>query len=334
MATMIPLIRAACLIPHIHWLESRNRPVDAHLAEAGVPGDPVDQPERPIPLRAAMTFVRDAADREDIPDLGLRVMTGDSLSNLGAFGRVVMSGATVEAALQRAERAMPHFCTHERIELRGPPGGRRIVIAFSIGTDPAALHQAQLMSLGHCLSLLALARHEPSGEDVIQMVPHPRYGFDGLPAELRDRVSPSPDSLLVLGVDPAALALPLVHLPLLPETATPAPDWRNLRLQAEFQSCASMLIEGMIEDGNISVERLAEAAAVSVRTLQRRLAAEGNTFSSLVDAARRRAALAAIVREDTAIADVASAVGYASPSALTRAVRRWVGHPPRALRMK
>ena len=46
---MIPLIRAACLIPHINWLESRDRPVDALLAEAGVPGDPVEQPERPIP---------------------------------------------------------------------------------------------------------------------------------------------------------------------------------------------------------------------------------------------------------------------------------------------
>lgn len=334
MATMIPLIRAACLIPHIHWLESRNRPVDAHLAEAGVPGDPVGQPERPIPLRAAMTFVRDAADREGMPDLGLRVMAADSLSNLGVFGRVVMSGATVEAALQRAERAMPHFCTHERIELRGPPGARRIVIAFSIGTDPAALHQAQLMSLGHCLSLLALARHEPSGGEVIQMAPHPRHGFDALPAELRHRVSPSPDSLLVVGVDQAALALPLVCAPPPPETAAPAPDWRNLRFQAEFQSCASMLVEGMVEDGNVSVERLAIAAGVSVRTLQRRLAAEGITFSGLVDATRRRAALAGIASEATAIADVANAVGYASPSALTRAVRRWVGQPPRALRMK
>lgn len=63
---------------------------------------------------------------------------------------------------------MPHFYTHERIGFAGPPGARRIVIAFNIGTDPAALHRAQLMSLGHCLSLLALARHEPSGGEVIE----------------------------------------------------------------------------------------------------------------------------------------------------------------------
>ncbi len=334
MATMIPLIRAACLIPHILWLESRNRPVDALLAAAGVPGDPVDQPERPIPLRAAMTFVRDAAEREGLPDLGLRVMAPDSLTRLGTYGRAVLTGATIEAALQVAERAMAHFCTHERLDLRGPPGARRLVGAFTIITDPAALHQAQLMTLGHCLSLLALARYRPSVQDVVRMAPHPQFGFEALPADLRGVVRAGTDQLLVLELAETTLALPLAQ-PLTPNgAAAPGPDWRNLRAQAEFQSCASMLVEGMVEDGNISVERLAEAAAVSVRTLQRRLAAEGNTFSSLVDAARRRAALAAIVREDTAIADVASAVGYASPSALTRAVRRWVGQPPRALRMK
>ena len=329
---MIPLIRAACLIPHIHWLESRDRPVDALLAEAGVPGDPVEQPERPIPLRNAMTFVRDTADREAVPDLGLRVMGETSLAQLGVYGRVVLEGPTVEAALLRAERAMPHFCTHERIDLRGRPGARRIVCAFTITADQATLHQVQLMTLGHCLSLLTLARYRPTG-GFIQMTPHPRHGFEALPPELRSIVTAGTDSLLVLGLDETALAQPLPQLPARPQIA-PGPNWRNLRFQAEFQCCASMLAEGMVEDGNISVERLAVAAGVSVRTLQRRLAAEGMTFSGLVDAARRRAALDGIARADTAIADVANAVGYASPSALTRAVRRWVGQPPRSLRTK
>lgn len=332
MATMIPLIRAAALVPHIRWLEARDRPVDAYLADAGVPGDPVGQRERPIPLRATFNFVREAAEREGMPDLGFRVMTEESLQLLGEYGRGILASATVEQALHRAERTMPYFCTHERLELRGRRGARRVTVNFGIDVDQAALHQGQLMTAGYFCSLLSAARPKAPPVSRIQMTPHPRHGFDAMPAELRPMLAESADSTMSVQLEESVLALPLLHGVTRLHPADPAGDWPNLRLQAEFLFCARMLVEGMVEDGAVHVERLAIAAGMSVRTLQRRLAAEGITFSGLVDAARRKAALKAIAEPGTAIAEVANAVGYASPSALTRAVRRWMGQPPRALR--
>jgi AraC-like DNA-binding protein len=68
-----------------------------------------------------------------------------------------------------------------------------------------------------------------------------------------------------------------------------------------------------------------------VRTLQRRLAAEGTSFSALVEGVRREAALTGIAGP-ASMADLSAQIGYANQSSLTRAVRRWTGAPPVALR--
>lgn len=68
------------------------------------------------------------------------------------------------------------------------------------------------------------------------------------------------------------------------------------------------------------------------RTLQRRLAAEGQTFESILDDVRRRTALEVIVETDLPLCHVAALVGLAEQATLTRAVRRWCGLTPSALR--
>ncbi|MCA8880063.1 MAG: helix-turn-helix domain-containing protein [Rhodobacteraceae bacterium] len=322
-------------MPHIRWLEARDRPVDSYLAAAGVPGDPLEQSERPIPLRSAFAFLRNVAEGEGVPDLGLQVMTSASFADLGNYAQVILGGRSIEQALQRASRAMPHFCTHEWLDLRRQPGGAQVIVTFSIGTDQAALHQAQLLTLTFLFALAAVTRNPGPLAEQIRIVPHPELGFSHLPPEFGAIATPADDRVMIVSVGNGVMATPL------PRSMTPVTGpgdhdqaWRNLRDQADFRSCARMLVEGMVEDGTPDVDLLAKAAGISLRTLQRRLAAEGTSFKELVDQTRKRNALAAIAEPGTAIAEIASAVGYASPSALTRAVRRWKGKPPRALREK
>jgi AraC-like DNA-binding protein len=97
---------------------------------------------------------------------------------------------------------------------------------------------------------------------------------------------------------------------------------------------ARFLLKAMLQDGVPTIERLSESADVSVRTLQRRFAEEGTSFSELVEEVRRAAAMEALSRSDATIGDVAANVGYSRQSSLTRAVRRWTGAPPIALRAR
>jgi len=72
----------------------------------------------------------------------------------------------------------------------------------------------------------------------------------------------------------------------------------------------------------------AEAAGMSVRSLQRRLASEGLTFSQLVDEVRLEMAVPQLRDPDIRITDVAFGLGYSDPAHFTRAFSRWAGVAP------
>ena len=67
---------------------------------------------------------------------------------------------------------------------------------------------------------------------------------------------------------------------------------------------------------------------MSVRSLQRRLAEEGLTFSQLVDEVRLEMAVPQLRDRGIRITDVAFGLGYSNPAHFTRAFRRWAGVAP------
>jgi len=83
--------------------------------------------------------------------------------------------------------------------------------------------------------------------------------------------------------------------------------------------------------GHLSLEDVAGRLGIGRRTLQRTLQDNGTSFSALVDDVRRARALA-LLRSGAAVAEVAWLVGYSEPSPFVRAVKRWTGGSPSALR--
>ena len=81
-------------------------------------------------------------------------------------------------------------------------------------------------------------------------------------------------------------------------------------------------------DQRPSAGRLATASGLSLRTLQRRLAAEGTSFSALLEDIRREQALQRLAAGVGSLANLSASLGYRRQSALTRAVRHWTGGPP------
>lgn len=80
-----------------------------------------------------------------------------------------------------------------------------------------------------------------------------------------------------------------------------------------------------------TIQEIAAALAVGVRTLQRRLGDEGTRFSDVLDEARHALALQHLAT-DAAVAEVGFLLGFSEPSAFTRAFRRWTGMSPTAYR--
>jgi AraC-like DNA-binding protein len=82
------------------------------------------------------------------------------------------------------------------------------------------------------------------------------------------------------------------------------------------------------------VATVAGAAAMSPRTLQRRLADEGTTYHDLVTEVREDLARQHLRESRLSISEVAYVLGFSGASAFHRAFKRWTDETPRAYRLR
>lgn len=93
------------------------------------------------------------------------------------------------------------------------------------------------------------------------------------------------------------------------------------------------LIQRGLQQGlALSLPEVASAMAMSERKLQRLLREEGIQYRELLDEVRGELAQQLLADTDQAIARVAEQLGFDSLSAFSRAMRRWSGKTPRAMR--
>jgi AraC-like DNA-binding protein len=81
-----------------------------------------------------------------------------------------------------------------------------------------------------------------------------------------------------------------------------------------------------------TIDAVAGQLHYSVRTLCRRLEAEGTTFQAIKDEVRRDIAIQRLTQSADAIAEIAYDVGFDDPTAFHRAFRHWTGSTPAAYR--
>ena len=78
----------------------------------------------------------------------------------------------------------------------------------------------------------------------------------------------------------------------------------------------------------LNIGHAAATLGLSVRTLIRRLRAQGTSFQTLRDAARRALALRLLDRPGMTIEEISVALGFSDPANFSRAFKRWFGMPP------
>jgi AraC-like DNA-binding protein len=105
---------------------------------------------------------------------------------------------------------------------------------------------------------------------------------------------------------------------------------RRTGLAFEVQRTLASRVVG----GDTRIDTFARQLAMSGRTLQRRLAAEGVSYQQLLDDARKEAAVRYMSEPTLAICEVAYLVGYSEPAPFHRAFKRWYGVTPEVFRQK
>lgn len=103
---------------------------------------------------------------------------------------------------------------------------------------------------------------------------------------------------------------------------------RELSALGEGAPVVSHVCSLLRDDLSLTLPLVAKRLSMSPRTLKRRLAEQGTTFSDLIDSARRQRALALLEDRRDSLDAIADKLGYCDTASFSRAFRRWTGMTP------
>ncbi len=307
---------------------------DALLRASGLDARALAEPSARITVPELVALVERARSLTGEPGLGFHVGLQMRIASHGYLGLAAMTSSSVRDAIAVAIRFAPTRTTAISLSLDVDGDEARLVMNEHADFGPA--HDACVLALltgiwtiGNALTGLELAQHGPRGAasaDVTfreppyfarfaALVPPVRFGQERTCLRFARTLLDRP---LVTG-DPAASRLTLEQCER--ELEALAPRFA-LRVRAALPSP---------DGGCRSLVEVARAMHTSPRTLKRRLATEGTSFSAILEEARRLRA-EQLLRSDRGLDAIASELGYADAASFSRAFRRWTGRAPGAWR--
>lgn len=324
----LPLVRVGAFLPFVSFLREIGAPVDHWLGAAKLPVHSLDDAEALIPLLHTCRFLEDAARREDIPMLGFQVGQRTPVERLGAFGLLIRHSVTLWDALTTARRLVFTMSSGFHIRLEQQEDSVWVHHENRLQGTPGSQHAD-----GFGLMLIAnLIRHAAEPNWRPQAVRLPIFANCDVAeldlfctASLRFR---QPTSAIAIPM--ALLSQPLPGLKH-PHDLSQAASAERLQSSAPAPNLAgsvTQFLRSQLSEGGPDIQLTAEAAGLSVRTLQRRLSCEGCDYSRLFDQARFDFAVDLLRHSCLKIVDIAQELGYGDAANFTRAFRRWTGISP------
>jgi len=306
---------------------------DALQRAAGLSPQALADPDGRVPVaRYVALWEAISADRRAL-DFGLWLGKSMTLPALGVVGYVMQHAPDVRAALTCLERF--NGLLGDGVGPRISERGEHVVLHR---VEPPRIARLLALSIAAPLGTVTLLRDiaglGPTDPVAVEVAfQHPPLPADTLAA--LDEVLACPlrfnQEATRLVLPRALLARPLVS----PNQGLFAYLERHAEaLQARVAGSASLasrvreLLSARIRQGEPEQAAIAQALAMSERTLQRRLQDEGVTFAVLLDDVRADLGRMYLADPKLAIFEVAFLLGYSEPSAFNRAFRRWTGTSP------
>ena len=303
------------------------------LAHFNISQEDVDQPNAFIPFRHAAALLEYCAETLSCPDFGIRLSTRQSLATLGPVAVLARNAQTIEDAFRSIAKYMHLISPAITLDIKLDPSTQYIRLSVAI-IEPGVIASRQIlelvMGIGQAVTHLlasnkqyAQAMHFPhprlASEDVYRKHFHCQVNFEQS----------------ICAVDLPILAMQQNVVGADEETARVASEYLALqygRGQRELADQISHLIRQLLPTGHCNIRVISEQLHLHPRTLQRKLAAQGQVFEKLLDAERRALARHYLSEPDLRLTQIAGMLGYSDQSALNRSCRRWFGTTPRALR--
>ena len=302
------------------------------MATAGVTRQQIEEEDFELPAEDQIRFVELVADALKDDLLGFHLARDVDLRELGLLYYVLNSSDFLGDALRRAER----YCAiiNEGVRLR-VSGGKELALDLRyVGVKRFSdRHQNEAWVTG----LVRICRQITNRQllpCIVSFVHRREGGYPEMDAFMGRKVTFGADAdeiafpgtaeqMPVLGADPYLNKLLVRYC----EEAR-----AHRAVTSTFRVKVENAIAPLLPHGKASAPEIARRLGMSPRTLARQLAAEGLTFSTVLD--RLRADLARHYLQDggASISKIAWMLGYQEASAFAHAHKRWTGKTPREAR--
>jgi len=121
-----------------------------------------------------------------------------------------------------------------------------------------------------------------------------------------------------------------------PSLAATLGNWIDEHIQRFSQELISTKVKAYILDnllkGDVELEHIANSLHLGLRTLQRKLKAEGRSFNELLDECRHHMATKLLSEQRVPLIEISYMLGFSDQSGFTRAFRRWTNTSPKHYR--
>lgn len=297
------------------------------LARFGVPPELLRDPDARLPAATVLALWEALVERTGDPALQLVAPLSLPFGAYRVIDYLVVESATVGQGVRRFASFFRLIAEGVALEVTEDGDGNGLVLGRSDGgavppiyvdyVFAALVTRVRVRSPGLRVLRVELRRPEPADPGPY----HEVFRAPVLFAARADRLLFSREEWdSPLGGGDEALAEVLEEHAKILAQRMPEAD-AGFRVEVERAVAATV-------PGGPSVEAVARALHVSVRTLQRKLVAEGTSFREVAEAVLGRLALDYLADRQVSVAEVAFLLGFSDPSSFNRAFRRWTGDTP------
>lgn len=326
-------VRAATLKNYREVAQSLGLNPSEMLRSVGLTPTMLNDPECMLPLEAALKLLESSAARSSCPTFGLRMAEARRLSDLGAISLLFSHQRTLRDMLLTSIEY--RHLLNRTLAMSLETVGNTVLIRDEIMAEAGVpKRQAAELAIGilhrTCKSLMGSNWHPRSihfsHEAPASLQDYTRFfrcrvvfdaEFDGIVCNAADIDQLNPQA------DPAM--------------ADYARQFMDSMAGASEHSVifdVRKAIYLLMPVGRATINQVAYAKGVSVRTLQRELDEAGLTFSALLNAVRRELALHYMANKNYSLQRVGMMIGYAVPTSFTRWFCAEFGCSPREWRSR
>lgn len=332
-----PIIVSATVLAQMFlYLDSLQVDINAFLRSLGIEPETVRSPDAYLPVETYLRIQDAAAEYVHDPYFGLHMGEFAQPGSWSILGYLMMNCKTLGEAFEktgRYQRIIGNLITARaelglgkvRLIYFTPPRAPRMSRHCFDSTFASSVRLARTLS-GLPLDPLEVtfAYPEPESRAEYERIFHCPVRFGQRDNSMT--LDPSLGNLPVRMANPALLAHFEQYAQDFIAQMVVEPR-RDMEKGDSATQTVTRIILARLDDPSLSIEKVAREMAVSVRTLQKRLEAEGVVFSDLLRDIRRRLA-EKYLHENYSVEQITYLLGFSDPSVFRKSFKKWLGVTP------